>query len=219
MSGLIKHVFNDNKIRTVTIGGDPWFVATDIAEALGYLKPNNAISAHCKGALIQSIPTAGGNQNMNVIPERDVYRLVMRSRLPSAEAFEDWIVGEVIPSIRKTGSYTLDQEPALLTDAAKIEYVDRFINASSGNKGFRATAKALRANEYEFRLFLLENRVMYRLAGEWVPYSNQVAAGRLDVRSGVSKNGHVYLESKFTPKGIFWIAGLWAQYKLGSCNE
>lgn len=219
MSDLIPHVFEGGEIRTVVIDGDVWFVATDIAEALGYVKPGNAVAAHCKGALIQGIPTAGGIQNMTIIPERDVYRLVMRSKLPSAERFEDWVVGEVIPSIRKTGRYTADHELVLLTDAAKIEYVDRFINASSGNKGFRATAKILRANEYEFRLFLLENRVMYRLAGEWVPYSNHVAAGRLDVRSGVSREGHVYLESRFTPKGVYWVAGLWAQHKLGSSNE
>ncbi len=70
-------------------------MARDVAELLGYAKPRNAVAEHCKGALIQGIPTQGGVQQMTIIPERDVYRLVMRSKLPSAERFEEWVVSEV----------------------------------------------------------------------------------------------------------------------------
>ncbi|MEL0623792.1 phage antirepressor [Marinomonas arenicola] len=101
--------FHSTQVRVIERQGEPWFVAKDVAELLGYAKPRNAISSHCKGALKQGLPTSFGTQEMQIIPERDVYRLVMRSKMPEAEAFEEWVVGEVLPSIRKKGSYTLDQ--------------------------------------------------------------------------------------------------------------
>jgi anti-repressor protein len=101
--------FHSTQVRVIERQGEPWFVAKDVAELLGYAKPRNAISSHCKGALKQGLPTSFGTQEMQIIPERDVYRLVMRSKMPEAEAFEEWVVGEVLPSIRKKGSYTLGQ--------------------------------------------------------------------------------------------------------------
>lgn len=97
--------FESEDVRVVTIDGEPWFVAKDVAELLGYAKPRNAIATHCKGALIRGVLTVGGEQDMTIIPERDVYRLIMKSQLPAAERFEEWVVAEVLPSIRKTGGY------------------------------------------------------------------------------------------------------------------
>lgn len=87
--------------------GKPLFVGNDVAELLGYAKPRNALSTHCKGALIQGIPTAGGLQQMTLIPEADVYRLIFRSQLPAAEKFENWVVEEVLPAIRQQGFYQM----------------------------------------------------------------------------------------------------------------
>lgn len=102
-TSVIPFDFDGAAIRVITDElGDPWFVARDVADALGYAKPENAISRHCKAAT--TTPKQGGGF-MTVIPERDVYRLVMRSKLVGAERFEDWVVGEVLPSIRKTGKY------------------------------------------------------------------------------------------------------------------
>jgi prophage antirepressor-like protein len=98
-----------NQIRTIEIDGEIWFVAKDVAEALGYKNPQQAVRKHCKKA--QSV---GGAQNEHptsidpqttIIPEPDLYRLIIRSKLPSAEKFENWVFGEVIPSIRKKGFY------------------------------------------------------------------------------------------------------------------
>lgn len=94
--------FHGSTVRTLMIEGEPWFVARDVAMTLGYAKPENAVSAHCKAAV--TTPKQGGGFH-NIIPERDVYRLIFRSKLPAAEAFEDWVVGEVLPAIRKTGRY------------------------------------------------------------------------------------------------------------------
>lgn len=105
-------VFNNpefGELRTIEEGDKIYFVATDAARMLGYAKPSNAVSAHCKGALKRGIPTSGGVQQMNVIPEGDLYRLIVNSELPSAEKFESWVFDEVLPAIRKTGGYSVKQ--------------------------------------------------------------------------------------------------------------
>lgn len=106
MSNLM--VFNNQdfgQVRTVNIEGKPYFVGKDIAEALGYKLPRKAISDHCKGVLKQNILTDGGLQEMLIIPEGDIYRLIIKSKLPQAEKFESWVFDEVLPQIRKTGQY------------------------------------------------------------------------------------------------------------------
>ena len=112
MKGI--QIFNNpefGELRTIEEGDKIYFVATDAARMLGYAKPSNAVSAHCKGALKRGIPTSGGVQQMNVIPEGDLYRLIVNSELPSAEKFESWVFDEVLPSIRKTGGYSVPQSP------------------------------------------------------------------------------------------------------------
>ena len=93
-------------IRTVEADGKVLFVASDVASALGYKNTSEAIKYHCKGVAKRYILTTGGSQEMNVIPEGDIYRLAAKSELPGADAFESWIFDEVIPAIRKTGTYT-----------------------------------------------------------------------------------------------------------------
>ena len=101
-------IFNNpefGEIRTLEEDGKVLFCASDVAKALGYAKPQNAVAAHCKGALKRGIHTNGGIQEMSFIPESDVYRLSFGSKLPTAERLTDWIVEEVIPTIRKHGAY------------------------------------------------------------------------------------------------------------------
>ena len=93
------------QVRIITENDKTLFCAFDVASALGYAKPRNAVSAHCKGALKRGVLTNGGMQDMTFIPEGDIYRLVVRSNLPAAEQFESWIFDEVLPSIRKHGAY------------------------------------------------------------------------------------------------------------------
>jgi len=108
--------YENKKIRTIEEAGQVYFVGSDVAKALGYARPNEAITAHCKGTVKHSTPTAGGNQLMLCIPESDVYRLVVNSKLPQAEQFEKWIFDEVLPTIRKHGGYLTPEkvEEALL---------------------------------------------------------------------------------------------------------
>jgi prophage antirepressor-like protein len=96
-------------VRIVQRDGEPWFVAADVADVLGYGGgARNAIvriPERMKG--VEDVNTPGGIQKMTVISESGAYRLVMRSNLPTAEAFQDWLAEDVIPAIRKTGSYSV----------------------------------------------------------------------------------------------------------------
>lgn len=102
---------------------------------------------------------------------------------------------------------------ALAIAAPKAEFVDNYVT-STGLKGFRQTAKLLGANEARFREFLLDKKIMYRMGGEWQAYSCHIDAGRFEVKTNTADNGHAFNQAKFTPKGVTWVAGLWAQYKL-----
>lgn len=114
-------IFNSEEfgdIRTAEIDGKPYFVGTDVAKALGYNNPRDAVSRHCKGVVKRDTPTSSGIQSMSYINEGDLYRLIMKSKLPSAEKFESWVMDEVLPTIRKTGSY---QKP--LTTVEQIQVI------------------------------------------------------------------------------------------------
>ncbi|MFV0351718.1 MAG: BRO family protein [Oscillospiraceae bacterium] len=102
------------QVRTIEEDGKVLFCANDVAKALGYSKPRNAVAQHCKGVLKRNGVSYTTNQHgketaqiteMNFIPEGDVYRLIARSKLPAAEKFESWVFDEVLPSIRKIGGY------------------------------------------------------------------------------------------------------------------
>lgn len=109
-TGLVE-VFNFSQestpIRVQVINGEPWFVAKDIAEALGYSNPRKAINDHCKekGVTFRDSLTEGGMQKLKYINEGNVYRLIINSNMPQSESFESWIFDEVLPSIRKRGYY------------------------------------------------------------------------------------------------------------------
>lgn len=104
--------FGEKQVRIILRDGEPWFVASDVAEALGYRNAPDAarsLSEHQKASTQIVRSTSGGNPNVTIINESGLYRLVLRSRKPEAEKFSDWVTGEVLPAIRKTGQY---QQPA-----------------------------------------------------------------------------------------------------------
>lgn len=98
-------------VRTVEINGKTYFVGKDVAKALGYKDTVNALKQHCRGVVKHHLTDSlGREQDAVFIPEGDIYRLVVRSKLPSAERFESWVFDEVLPSIRKNGGYIAGQE-------------------------------------------------------------------------------------------------------------
>ena len=101
------------KIRAVLIDGKPYFVGKDVAEALGYSNPRDAIKKHVDEEDKKSVAIRDGiqgNPNMTLINESGLYSLILSSKLESAKAFKRWVTSEVLPSIRETGTYTVDKE-------------------------------------------------------------------------------------------------------------
>ena len=216
-------IFNNEEfgeIRTVEIEGKPYFVAADIANSLGYSNTRDAISRHCKGVVKCDIPTSSGIQNMSVILEGDIYRLIIRSQLPAAERFESWVFDEVIPSIRKTGGYHLPQtySEALraLADQAeqmeklaienkdmkpKAEYFDTLVDRNLLTN-FRDTAKELGIKPKKFVTFLMEHGFIYRdQFGSIRPYAKK-NNGLFELKEFNSiSSDYSGLQTLITPKG------------------
>lgn len=111
------------------------------------------------------------------------------------------------------------QAQQLALAAPKVEFVDRFVQASTGSKTFRQVAKLLKANERHFRAFLEEKGVMYRLGGEWMPYAQHIEADRFEVKAGVAENDHAYTAARFTAKGVEWVAGEWAKHQVAQATQ
>ena len=217
------------EIRTILEGEKVLFCAADVAKALGYTNPNKAVNDHCRAITKRSTPISGKVQSINFIPEGDVYRLIIRSKLPAAEKFELWVFDEVIPTIRKTGGYMTDslleriqKEPAVIVEFAqalileknrvkalecelnttkpKADYYDAFINPDDCTN-IRTTAKELKIPERKFVQFLLREKYLFRSpSGQLLPYNKDSNAGLFIVRDFVT---YCYTGSQtyFTPKG------------------
>ncbi len=110
-SSLTTFNFETHAVRVEMVDGNPLFCANDVCAALDYTNPREAMSKHCKekGVTKRDTLTPGGKQELSFLNEANLYRLILRSRKPEAAAFSDWVVEEVLPSIRKTGAY--DQQP------------------------------------------------------------------------------------------------------------
>lgn len=109
------------ELGVMVIDGKEYFPATQCAKLLGYKNPQEAVREKCKGVRKMLTPTAGGSQEANYIPEGDLYRLIVSSKLPSAEKFERWVFDEVLPSIRKTGGYgDIDIREVIAQTAAAV---------------------------------------------------------------------------------------------------
>ena len=159
--------------------------------------------------------------------KRDSYVVVAQlSPEFTARLVDRWqeLEAQAAPAVPRTMSQALrlaaeqaeqieQQQAALALAAPKAEYVDRYV-AANGAKGFRQVAKLLGANEHEFRAWLQDEKIMYRLGGEWTAHQCHIDAGRFVVKTGVAHvNDHAFNATKFTPKGVNWIAGLWGQHQ------
>lgn len=142
MSDITPFIFptTGQTVRTVTVDGEPWFVAYDVTAILGYTNGPDAVARHVSPGQMGSVAIRDGipgNPNRTILSEAGVWRLVMRSNRPEAIAFQDWLAEEVIPSIRKTGSYSLPREYSRLelidlareSELARIEAEDRALAA------------------------------------------------------------------------------------------
>lgn len=126
-------------VRTIVEGDKILFCASDVAKALGYIRPNDAISQHCRATVKRSTPISGKMQDINFIPEGDVYRLIARSKLPAAEKFESWVFDEVLPDIRRYGMYATSEflDQALGNPDNWIRMLTEYSNAKKENEALK----------------------------------------------------------------------------------
>ncbi len=141
-------VFKNNEfgeVRTAEENGKILFCGSDVARALGYAIPSKAVNTHCKGVSKMEAPTNGGIQNMLFITEGDVYRLIVHSKLPSAEKFESWVFDEVLPTIRKHGAYMTPEklEEAILNPDTMIKLCTALKDEQDKNKVLEAANSQL----------------------------------------------------------------------------
>lgn len=191
------------EIRTLEENGAVLFCGSDVAKALGYARPNDAVTQHCRATVKRRTPISGKMQDINFIPESDLYRLVFSSKLPTAEKFTDWVTAEVLPSIRRNGGYIAEQESMtpeelmakaltvaqrtlaerearisqLSTQTAimapKADYFDELVERNTLTN-FRETAKQLEVRPKAFVTFLLERKYIYRdKRGKLLPYADK----------------------------------------------
>jgi len=226
-------------IRVIEEDGKFLFSGLDVANALGYSNSRASISRHCRYVTKRDVPhpqNPGKNIQMTFIPEGDVYRLIVHSKLPSAERFERWVFDEVLPSIRQHGAYLTrdklweiatspeallklctdllaerEKNAALREDNARLQskavYYDLFIDLHHSTN-LRTTAKELDVPERRFVRFLLERRFVYRTpSGCVLPYAKSANDGLFCVRD-YYRNGHTGSYTLVTPKGKLHFAGL-----------
>ena len=141
-------IFNNpefGEVRTLEEDGKVLFCGSDVAKALGYSRPKDAISAHAKGAVKRRTLTSGGEQEMSFIPESDLYRLVFSSKLPTAEKFTEWVTAEVLPSIRKHGAYLTQDtlEAAILNPDYLLKVVTALKDETDKRKALEVSNAAL----------------------------------------------------------------------------
>lgn len=209
--------YDDQPVRVVTINDEPWFVASDVASILGHSEAyamTRTLDDDEKGP--HTVRTPGGNQSMVVISESGLYSAILRSRLAQARPFRRWVTSEVLPQIRKTGSYSAtpqlseDQivQQALAITAARVEKLtarlaiaepkaaafDRWLS-SNVDYPVAIVANALAglgADLGRNRLFdwLDKSDWIYRVGpkGQWHPRQTQINTGRLSVRLGQQLN-------------------------------
>ena len=219
------------EVRTIEENGAVMFCGSDVAKALGYSNPRDAISRHCRGVVKRDTPTESGMQEMSFIPESDLYRLVFSSKQPNAERFTDWVTEEILPSIRRNGGYIAGQEQmspeelmARALDVAhniirrletensnltvknaimapKADYFDQLVDRNLLTN-FRETAKELGVAPRTFVQFLLDKKYIYRdQKGKLLPYEGK-NDGLFEVKECTNQRTQWSgVQTMVTPKG------------------
>lgn len=221
--------------QNLAISGELTMSSRDIADLVGSRHSNvrvtieRLMSSGVIGgyaALQYTHPQNGQEYHYYQVSKRDSYVIVAQlcpeftarlvDRWQELESGQQVSVPRSLPEALRLAA-DLAEQKQLLTEqlaaaAPKVEFVDRYCTAS-GSMSFRQVAKLLKAKEPEFRLFLLESNIMYRLGGVLTPYSHHTEAGRFEVKTGTAAaSNHAFSQARFTAKGVKWIGGLWAAH-------
>lgn len=227
-------VFNNNEfgeIRALSLENNSWFVGRDIASALGYSNPSKAVSTHCKHIRKETIDVSSQNgnahkarktQEVSLINEGDVYRLIVKSKLPSAQEFEEWVMDIVLPQIRQTGGYipfsqgesneeflaralivaqkTLDKKNKMIEEMTpRIAYLDKIQGYGNG-----ITTKTIAADygmsSIKFNQLLHDLHIQYKEGKMWHLYQEHKGNG-YEIITYYKDKPHM----KWTLKGAEWL--------------
>lgn len=196
---VMNFAFNSQAVRVIAEDvSKPLFVARDVAALLGYKKPENAVKAHCKKSSTCSLVSGGQVRNMLVIPEADVWRLVMRSELTEAEAFQDWVCETVLPELRTNGGYVLGQESLSPELLALQQEANRINRRAIGLQALLLSKPMSKATAQTIRETLLEAAKVAEALHETEPQALSRAALALNdkglneyVKSSVAIGSHV----------------------------
>lgn len=221
------------ELRTVEMNGEPWMVGKDVATALGYKNPRDAIARHVdaedKGVVKHDTPS--GEQDMVIINESGLYSLVLCSKLPTAKKFKRWVTSEVLPSIRKHGAYMTQQkiEEALLNPdtiislaqqlkeeqaktaklAPAAEYAQSFLLASGGRL-IGSIAKDYGMSAKQLNRMLHALGIQYRQGGQWLLYQKYTGKGYTETRVNLIPHNdgktHQHPETLWTARGCAFLA-------------
>jgi len=230
------------ELGVLMIDSKPYFPASECAKILGYANPKAAIIRHCKGVTKHDLLSAGGVQSYNFIPEGDLYRLIIRSKMPTAERFESWVFDEVLPSIRKHGAYISedvirrmqadrDYAAELLLNltaeqnrcntllnrmallAPKVMYHDMVLQSPDAVQ-VSIIAKDYGMSAVTFNKLLHRLRVQYRVGKTWLLYAEYQGNG-YTVTNTYAKNGiTTMIHTCWTQRGRFWLYGLLKFYGI-----
>lgn len=228
MNELQNFNFKGSQVRTVVIDDKPYFVGKDVAMVLGYKNTKDALSKHVdsEDKLGSQIATSGQRRQMTVINESGLYSLILSSKLPSAKQFKRWVTHEVLPAIRKTGSYSIQQNypiPQTYSDALrlaakyydinkknqpKVEYFDNQMH-NPGLMTVTEIAKDYGWSAKRMNLYLAEKRIIYRQGKRWVLYQKYAAKGYAQYEAfPFDDNKEVHNNLKWTQRGKKFIYDL-----------
>lgn len=184
----------DTNIRATTINGEPWFVGKDIAEALGYERPDNAIRNHVddEDKLMHQISALGQNRQMYIINESGLYSLIFSSKLDSAKRFKHWVTSVVLPELRKTGTYSMPG-----ADVATLDEAER-LNPIDPEYIIRASEVLLKSNN-ENRPYILNalKNIIPNVADVEIPVSVETETAKDEPQTVETEEHYVFSSRKF----------------------
>jgi anti-repressor protein len=221
--------FEKQPVRTVTIDNEIWFIASDVTKILGYVNGKQAIIEHCKGVYKKyPLQTAGGVQELSIIDESGLYKLVLASKKFNAIKFKEWVTSKVLPSIRKTGSYSVtpkkelsieemtllviqnmqskiaDQSKQLEEQKPKVEFAEKIVNTGNG-VSIGDFAKTIGLGQNKLFDWLRDNKY---LMSNNIPYQKYIDAGYFKVIEWVlEKKNEAKFKTLITGKGQEYISG------------
>ena len=215
------------EITTITDeNGKVWFKASEIASALGYTNPQKAVRDHGKGVNETFMPSSKGLQMTKLIGESDIYRLVMRSKLPYAERFQDWVYEEVLPAIRKHGAYMTDvtierlltspelviglatqlkeERAARVAAESRATYTERVLSCPD-LVDITQIAQDYGMTAIRMNLLLHELGVQFKDNEQWILYAKYKDKGYVQSRTFLLSDGRCKMHTRWTQRGRLFL--------------